>query len=143
MFDHIPSKFPAGLGDARRAAGQSQKALALSSGLNQSVLCAIEKGRRRGPGRDTVDRLTSALGLSDSATEALQWAAAHDRMLEQVSTERPSALRIVSLALQLENSLSREELAGCETFLEELLVSKTALAQIVARQRPAKEGAMD
>jgi len=143
MADQIPSKFPSELGNARRVAGQSQKALALASGLNQSVLCAIEKGRRRGPGRDTVDRLAGALGLGEGPAEALHWAATHDRVLELVFTERASALPIVSLALQLENALSPEELSGCEAFLKELLGSKTVLAQIAARRRPAKEAAMD
>jgi len=143
MTDQTLSKLPAALSTARSSAGLSQKQLALAAQLDQSTLCAFEKGRRQVPGRDVVERVAAALELGAREALVLQWAAAHDRVLQVVAAEIGPAQGLVSLALQLERYLSADERAGVEALLRRILSSKAVLTDVLASRTHSEEAAMD
>ncbi|WP_372664906.1 helix-turn-helix domain-containing protein [Amycolatopsis kentuckyensis] len=60
----------------RRAAGLTQEALAEKSGLSGQAVGALERGDRRFPHRDTLDRLADALGLTGADRDDFAAAAA-------------------------------------------------------------------
>ena len=59
----------------RSAAGLTQEELAERSGLSVDAIGLLERGARRSPRRDTVQRLVAALHLADDERVALQDAA--------------------------------------------------------------------
>ncbi|HEY8980720.1 MAG TPA: helix-turn-helix domain-containing protein [Streptomyces sp.] len=63
----------------RSAAGLSQEALAHAAGVSVRALADMERGRTRGPQRRTVQALSEALGLTESAAAELEKAAADGR----------------------------------------------------------------
>jgi predicted ATPase/transcriptional regulator with XRE-family HTH domain len=58
----------------RVAAGLSQEALAMRSGLSLQAVSHLERGIRRGPRRETVAALAGAMGLSATQTATLEGA---------------------------------------------------------------------
>jgi predicted ATPase/transcriptional regulator with XRE-family HTH domain len=58
----------------RVAAGLSQEALAMRSGLSLQAVSHLERGIRRGPRRETVALLAAAMGLSATQTATLEGA---------------------------------------------------------------------
>ncbi len=121
---------------AREAAGASQKALAADLAMDQTQLCAVEKGRRGIQDRQTLERLANALALDSSTLEALVWAMSHDRVIASVSRAGlPKAVVLVSLALEASHVLSREEVSGLETLISGLLKGKRELSQLALRSR--------
>lgn len=68
--------FGARLRRLRRAAGLTQEALAEKSGLSGQAVGALERGDRRYPHRDTLDRLADALDLHGGERTAFAAAAA-------------------------------------------------------------------
>ena len=68
--------FGARLRRLRRAAGLTQEALAEKSGLSGQAVGALERGDRRFPHRETLDRLATALGLDGDDWDAFTAAAA-------------------------------------------------------------------
>jgi transcriptional regulator with XRE-family HTH domain len=68
--------FGARLRRLRRAAGLTQEALAEKSGLSAQAVGALERGDRRFPHRETLDRLATALDLHGDERSALAAAAA-------------------------------------------------------------------
>src|SRR5437660_347623 len=69
----------------RRAAGLSQAALAARAGLSAVEIGMLERGQRRRPRGDTVNRLVRTLRLDAEAAEALRSAADVDRQESSVS----------------------------------------------------------
>ena len=61
----------------REAAGQSQKALAQATGLDQSYIARIEQGNRTPPARPLVVTLADALSLPDLDRQRFLRAAGH------------------------------------------------------------------
>ncbi|NBH03022.1 helix-turn-helix transcriptional regulator, partial [Amycolatopsis sp. SID8362] len=59
--------FGARLRRLRRAAGLTQETLAEASGLSAQAVGALERGERRFPHRETLDRLADALDLAGDA----------------------------------------------------------------------------
>src|SRR5262245_12538398 len=55
----------------REAAGFTQEELATIAGLSVHAVSALERGHRRRPQAETVRMLSAALGLNDSARDAL------------------------------------------------------------------------
>src|SRR5712691_6007151 len=55
----------------RQAAGLTQEALAERAGLSLRGVSDLERGARRAPHRDTVRRLTAALGLDAADQKAV------------------------------------------------------------------------
>ena len=143
MDPQILSRLPAALSAARRSAGLSQKQLALAAELDQSSLCAFEKGRRQVPGSEVLERIASALGLGSQEALTLKWAASHDRVLQFVAAEIKGVEGLVSLALQLEHRLSADEQRGVEALLRRVLSSKAVLNGVLASRLHDEEGAVD
>ncbi|MEV6872429.1 tetratricopeptide repeat protein [Amycolatopsis sp. NPDC051128] len=71
--------FGARLRRLRRAAGLTQEALAEASGLSAQAVGALERGDRRFPHRETLDRLADALGLAGEGRSDFAAAAARPR----------------------------------------------------------------
>lgn len=57
-----------------------QKTIAGRAGIDSSYLASIERGRRPPPRREIVDRILTALGMSDAEKAAAIAAAALDRL---------------------------------------------------------------
>lgn len=126
---------------ARETAGASQKALAADLAVDQTQLCALEKGRRGVQDRQTLERIASALKLDQAALNELVWAMGHDRVIASVQRSGlTSATALVSLALQASHVLSDDEIRGLEKLISSLLNGKRQLSQL-ARQS-AEEPAM-
>ncbi|WP_433261752.1 ATP-binding protein [Actinosynnema sp. CS-041913] len=73
----------------RKAAGLTQEALAERAGLSGQAVGALERGDRRFPYRDTVDRLAEALRLTDAHRAELVAAAARRPGPRGGSAEQP------------------------------------------------------
>lgn len=125
---------------SRQQAGLSQKALAISVGLDQSFLCALEKGRRQVCERKLLEAMSQATGLDQSKTEELLWAWTHDKVLMEVQRAGlPDATqRLVSASLHATRLLGRDKLAGLENTIDVAIRSKRALT-VLAGQRMASE----
>lgn len=59
-----PSPLAAELTRRMKAAGLTQKALALKAGLNETAVRDIRRGRSKHPRHDTIEKLATALGCS-------------------------------------------------------------------------------
>jgi transcriptional regulator with XRE-family HTH domain/tetratricopeptide (TPR) repeat protein len=59
----------------RRSAGLTQATLAEKAGLSEQAISALERGNRLRPRRDTIEALSSALGLDQDGTDQLHRAA--------------------------------------------------------------------
>lgn len=133
MIEQRILRFPPALASARREAKLSQKALALASGLDQSYVCGVEKGRRPTPRPEAVEALAAALGhASDSKRlDEFRWAAAHDRVLHVVATQGLlTAAPSVSAALRASRCLSAAELAGLLNDINRAIESRLHLGQL-------------
>ncbi|WP_370963151.1 helix-turn-helix domain-containing protein [Amycolatopsis sp. cg9] len=64
----------------RRAAGMTQELLAEAAGLSAQAVGALERGERRFPHRETLDRLAGALGLAGDARAEFAAAAARPKI---------------------------------------------------------------
>jgi hypothetical protein len=125
--------FPSALELARRRAKLSQKALALASGMDQSYLCGVEKGRRTTPKPEAIERLGAALGgkAGTSPLDDFRWAAAHDRVLHAVATHGlEDAAPLVAAALRASRCLTREERAGLLIYINRAIDSRLHLGQL-------------
>lgn len=123
---------------ARLRAGLSQKALALSVGVDQSFLCALEKGRRRIHARDLLDAIARSLGLAARERDELVWAWGHDRVVTeaQVAGFPEAAQRLVSAGLFAAQYLERTELVGLERTISSATRSKRELRALVDQTTP-------
>lgn len=93
-------RLPRALRMFRTRAGLSQKALALSIGVDQAVLCAVEKGRRGSLPDEAMRRLPDAAGLSETESDQLRVESEHDRLLREATTGPFSgALELLSVTL--------------------------------------------
>lgn len=131
---------------ARQLATLRQKEVALEAGLDQSYVCALERGRRQVPRADVLDALCRGLNLSDEECRELIWAAAHDRVLAALSGEGlVSHAALVSAALRAAHYLGASELAGLERQILRSVQSKQHLLALEAealRSVAEKEKAM-
>lgn len=113
----------------------SQKALALMLGIDQSRLCAIEKGRSNASESELVLRLARALELSDEQRQQLKWSVEHDRLLEELEqTSLAYARQALSELLYAAQSLTPMELSGLALELRALGRSKRRLQSLTAGQ---------
>ena len=124
--------------EAREAAGASQKAIAADLAIDQSQLCAIERGRRGIQDREALVRLAAVLKLEPTALDELVWAMNHDRVIASVQKAGlAQAVALVSLALQASRALSQDETRGLEDLLSGLLKGKRQLSQLARRSKEA------
>lgn len=125
----------------RSRAGLSQKQLALDAGVFQTVVCAIEKGRRRAIGRDLVGRLSAALKLDEARAQDLGAAAEHDRIVAEVEKGcLASSAPLVSAALLAGHYLESAEQAGLKLKIQRSVDSKTYLRSLRNEAAAAGEG---
>ncbi len=87
----------------------SQKALALQAGIDQSVLAAIEHGRRPPPKDEVLRRIVIALGLSEAELIELERGRLASRLVRALDGQ-PAATRaaIVEIAVVLARVLSQD-----------------------------------
>lgn len=98
---------PTRLAGARRRRGMPQKVAAATIGVAQSVLCALEKGRRRPLDAAVLHRLGDAYGLNDDERDELTFAAAHDQLLLSVrGLNLDRYAELISAVLQAGHPLS-------------------------------------
>src|SRR5262245_64442010 len=69
--DRAAGAFGAALRRHRRAAGLTQEALAEQAGVSARAVSDLERGLARAPHRDTLARLSDALGLGGDEANAL------------------------------------------------------------------------
>lgn len=124
---------------ARRLAGLLQKAVASDAGLDQSYVCALERGRRQVPSAEVVETLGRAMKLGDDDRRELRWAAAHDRVLAALAGEGLAAhAALVSAALRAAHYLGTAELTGLE---RQILRSVQSKQHLLALEAEALRGA--
>lgn len=132
---------PAFLVRERDKAKLSQKQLAAAAGLFQTVVCAVEKGRRPNLGVELVERLIGALRLEAAASREFRMNAEHDRIVAEV--ERgclATAGSLVSAALLAGHYLDEEECAGLKLKIQRSVESKTHLLGLRIEATAANEG---
>ena len=120
----------------------SQKTLALAAHIDQSRLCAIEKGRASAADGDLVERLANALKLTNSERRSLQWAKEHDRLMDEL--ERTSLARArdaVSQLLSATEFLTDEELSGLAEEIRSVSDSKRRV-QSLTRSSPRQSSSL-
>lgn len=129
---------PSMLVAARRRAEMLQKEVALGAGIDQSYMCALERGRRQVPRGAVVEALCSAMNLGADERRELMWAGAHDRVLAALSDEglAPHAA-LVSAALRAAHYLGDKELAGLE---RQILTSVRSKQHLLALEAEALRG---
>ena len=114
----------------------SQKALAVSAAIDQSRLCAVEKGRSAPPDHQLLERLASALELTPGEQKKLIWAREHDKLI--VELERSAlapAADTISQLLRATEFLSEEELAGLAFEIKSVGDSKRRLRALTRAPR--------
>lgn len=132
---------PGLLRQLREQSGLSQKALALQIGIDPSLLCALEKGRRHIHGRAQMEAIGKTLLLEPSHSQAMTAAWAHDRVF--IDAQRAGyplpALRLVSAGLIASMCLSNEELGGLAQNIHSAVCSKRELAKLIEQSALADE----
>lgn len=128
---------------ARLRAGLSQKALALSVGVDQSFLCALEKGRRRVHARELLDAIAQTLGLAPRDRGELVWAWGHDRVVieAQLAGLPETDQRLISAVLFAAHHLDRTELVGLERTIKSATRSKRELQALADQSTRSEEEA--
>lgn len=143
MVQHMSVKrllrLPDALVAARRAQGMLQKSAAASVGLCQTVLSAMETGRRTPEKLALLAELAKVYELGEEQTHELLLAASHDQLMSSVrgSPFEPAA-ELISKAALLHTRLSEDEIAGVIADLQELIDSKARIRALVHRGRPAQ-----
>lgn len=109
--------------------------MASDAGLDQSFLCAIERGRRRIYSAEQLHAIGRAARLTPGQEDELLWAWAHDRVIHELQAVGLSlaAQRIVSSALRAERTLEQAELRGLERLIEQAVRSKHSLTSLMER----------
>src|SRR3954471_6402096 len=95
--DTAPDSFGAALRQLRERAGFTQERLAETAGLSANAISALERGERRRPYPDTIDRLATALKLTDTERAALAGAVARQR---KPARSRPAGPRQLPAAVR-------------------------------------------
>ncbi len=130
---------------ARGRLGLAQKELARRADIPQTVVCALEKGRRSSPGAEIKEALSRGLELDDAAKEELGIAIEHDRLLVEIERGpfAPGA-SLVSASLMAVHQLSDSERDGLESRVRRSVRSKEHLRRLEAdtdRDPPEEEEA--
>lgn len=130
-------RLPGALVSARQARGLLQKQAAASVGLCQTVLSAMETGRRTPESSELLMSLAKVYGLSEEQTAELLLAGAHDQLMSSLRGSRlESAAELISEVALIHGRLSEDEAAGLLAELHELNESKERIRALVRRGRP-------
>ncbi|WP_422395498.1 helix-turn-helix transcriptional regulator [Roseateles hydrophilus] len=106
-------QLPLFLVQARGRLGLSQQALSERTGVLQTTLCALERGRRSNPGPALRDALKRGLELTDVDLTAMAVAVEHDRLVAEVGRGLlRSAEPLVSAVLLAANQMTDAEREG-------------------------------
>jgi len=135
---------PPALADARRRAGLLQKSAAAKAGVGQTVLCAMEKGRRTPDDVAVLERLADAYALEPPVKDDLLFAATHDQLMLAIKgTPLERSAELLSEALKVQRTLSTLELEGLVVELREIADGKRRVNDLARRAggASAKEGA--
>jgi transcriptional regulator with XRE-family HTH domain len=134
VFRRLPGQLRA----ARQAANLSQKALALAADVDQSRLCALEKGRHVLTDVHLEERLLVALGCSGRALVLIKRAASHDRAMLALESQAldQRALQVASAGLWTAWHLNDDEQTGLVEQLNEICRSKVVLDALLRCYRP-------
>lgn len=137
-------RLPRALLEARKSSNLSQKDVALAVRVDQSRLCALEKGRSVLTDLALEERLLVALNCSAQTSVAIRRAASHDRAMLALESHNlhPQAMELVSASLWLASHLDVQESTGLLSLLNEISRSKASIASFlgtdVARQHPVR-----
>jgi transcriptional regulator with XRE-family HTH domain len=106
-------QLPLFLVQSRARQGLSQQALSERTGVLQTTLCALERGRRLNPGAALREALGRGLELSDADQVAMAVAIEHDRIVAEVERGRlKSAGPLVSAVLLAADRMTEVEREG-------------------------------
>ncbi|MDG0857489.1 helix-turn-helix domain-containing protein [Roseateles puraquae] len=130
-------RLPSALVSARQARGLLQKQAAASVGLCQTVLSAMETGRRTPESSDVLAGLAQVYELSEEQTDELLRAGAHDQLMSSLrGSLLESAAELISEAALIHGRLSEDEIAGLLAELQQLNESKERIRALARRGRP-------
>lgn len=134
MNAKIPYQFPNALRAKRIAACFSQLELAARIGVDPAYLCALEKGRRVGPDESLVKKISEALHLSKTESDALLSQARNDLLIKQASKLLPRMIGLyaVEAVLAAFDELEDDEMAGLLAHIKLMTNSKRALKQLAS-----------
>ena len=106
-------RLPLFLVQARARLGLSQQMLSERTGVLQTTLCALERGRRLNPGDALREALRRGLELSDADQAAMAVAIEHDRIVSEVERGRlKNAGALVSAVLLASEQMTDVEREG-------------------------------
>jgi hypothetical protein len=111
----------------------------MSIGVDQSYLCALEKGRRPVPVDELILRAVEIFNGGPETAEALMRAATHDRVMAVVLDlvrARPAA-NVISAALMAAGDLSEDELEGLAEYLAATHTAKKRLLTLASKRNVA------
>lgn len=110
---------PPALRSLRLRAGMSQKALALTVGIDQATLCAVERGRKAGLAEEVMERVWRALSVTDAQRRQLRWMATHDGLVREAYLRQlPEIAQLISAAMRAYESLPPAARAGLIALLK-------------------------
>lgn len=115
----------------------------MSIGVDQSFLCALEKGRRRIHSRELLDAIGQNLRLAPHEQDELAWAWGHDRVVTeaQLAGLPETAQRLISAGLLAAQYLDRTELGGLERTISSATRSKRELKALADQCTSSEEEA--
>lgn len=97
----------------------SQKALALTVGIDQATLCAVERGRKAGLAEEVMERVWRALSVTDAQRRQLRWMATHDGLVREAYLRQlPEIAQLISAAMRAYESLPPAARAGLIALLK-------------------------
>lgn len=124
----------------RVAANLQQQDVSARSGIEQTYLCALEKGRRIGPNEPLVVRIAKALGLSDIESSELIACARNDRFLKGLTRSYAAdEAAFIATALRAIEELTPIELGSLHREIHNLVESKRRLKKLIAQNQPTSK----
>lgn len=120
-------RLPDRLRQLRIRRDMSQRSAANQADMDQSILCAIEKGRKV-LGAEQLERIAAALDLNGHEVKELQVLAEHDQVVSLVAQSHSAEdAELVSLTLQAKAVLSPAELAQLASLIQKYISAKRLL----------------
>ena len=113
------------------------------SGIDQSLVCALERGRKKSPNLAILDRLIAVMRPESSIEANLRWSAVHDSVIEICAASGTGAVELVSRALMASKVLSKDESVGLARLIERVIDSKGQLAQLNSATSQQKQALLE